>query len=182
MLLSVFFIVLSLDLKYFSPFRLISALHFFYAKLFAVFYAHNDPHFPSLSNTVDSSFSTPSVSPNPLPVTPLTINFCPSVCPSDFIISNPNRARSLISAFAGNMVHFHSKKGDGYAFIGDCIIELDALNPQVAARLAGMVYCMCYHLLKCFISKSRNFIQEYLLDPNPSPSLPGPRILSNSSP
>jgi aminopeptidase N len=69
------------------------------------------------------------------------------------------------------MVHFHSKKGDGYAFIGDCIIELDALNPQVAARLAGMVYCMCYHLLKCFISKSRNFIQEYLLDPNPSPSL-----------
>jgi hypothetical protein len=67
MLLSVFFIVLSLDLKYFSPFRLISALHFFYAKRFAVFYAHNDPHFPSLSNTVDSSFSTPFVSPNLLP-------------------------------------------------------------------------------------------------------------------
>ena len=35
------------------------------------------------------------------------------------------------------MGHFHAKSGEGYSFIGDCIIELDALNPQVAARLAG---------------------------------------------
>lgn len=35
------------------------------------------------------------------------------------------------------MAHFHDKSGEGYSFIGDCIIELDALNPQVAARLAG---------------------------------------------
>ena len=55
----------------------------------------------------------------------------------DFIISNPNRARSLISMFAGNMAHFHAVDGEGYKFIGDCIVELDALNPQVAARLAS---------------------------------------------
>ena len=35
------------------------------------------------------------------------------------------------------MENFHSKTGEGYAFIGDSVIELDALNPQVAARLAG---------------------------------------------
>ena len=35
------------------------------------------------------------------------------------------------------MENFHAKTGEGYAFIGDSVIELDALNPQVAARLAG---------------------------------------------
>ena len=49
----------------------------------------------------------------------------------DFSISNPNRARSLVSAFAMNMPHFHAADGGGYSFISDSIIELDALNPQV---------------------------------------------------
>lgn len=40
----------------------------------------------------------------------------------DFIISNPNRARSLISSFAGNMAHFHAKDGQGYKFIGGIFI------------------------------------------------------------
>ena len=55
---------------------------------------------------------------------------------SDFLISNPNRARSLISTFAGNMAHFHASNGKGYVFIADCILQLDKLNPQVASRLA----------------------------------------------
>ncbi len=55
----------------------------------------------------------------------------------DFVVTNPNRARSLISTFAGNMPHFHNKNGSGYQFIADCIIEIDRLNPQVAARLAS---------------------------------------------
>jgi aminopeptidase N len=55
----------------------------------------------------------------------------------DFIISNPNRARSLISSFAGNMGAFHAKDGKGYEFIADCVLELDKLNPQVASRLSG---------------------------------------------
>ena len=55
----------------------------------------------------------------------------------DFIISNPNRARSLISTFASNNAHFHAIDGEGYKFVSDFIIELDALNPQVAARLAS---------------------------------------------
>jgi aminopeptidase N len=54
----------------------------------------------------------------------------------DFSISNPNRARSLISTFAGNMKAFHAKDGQGYQFIADCVLEIDKLNPQVASRLA----------------------------------------------
>jgi len=54
-----------------------------------------------------------------------------------FILSNPNRARSLISAFASNLPHFHRIDGSGYRFLADCILDLDRLNPQVAARMVS---------------------------------------------
>ena len=54
-----------------------------------------------------------------------------------FNLRNPNRARSLISSFcAGNPVQFHAPDGSGYAFWAEQVISLDALNPQVASRLA----------------------------------------------
>ena len=53
-----------------------------------------------------------------------------------FDIRNPNKVYSLIRAFGANHRHFHSASGDGYRLIADTIIELDALNPQVAARIA----------------------------------------------
>lgn len=54
-----------------------------------------------------------------------------------FTIKNPNRARSVIGSFCnGNHVRFHAADGSGYAFAADQVIALDALNPQVAARLA----------------------------------------------
>ena len=57
---------------------------------------------------------------------------------SDFELTNPNRARSLLYAFSiGNPVRFHAEDGSGYAFLSDYIIELDKLNPQVAARMVG---------------------------------------------
>jgi aminopeptidase N len=53
-----------------------------------------------------------------------------------FTMRNPNRVRSLVGAFAqGNPARFHDLSGAGYAFLADRVIELDALNPQVAARL-----------------------------------------------
>jgi aminopeptidase N len=56
---------------------------------------------------------------------------------SAFNLRNPNRARSLISSFcAGNPVQFHAPDGSGYAFWAEQVITLDALNPQVASRLA----------------------------------------------
>jgi aminopeptidase N len=54
-----------------------------------------------------------------------------------FDIRNPNKVRSLIRTFAANPVHFHSADGEGYRFIADCVLELDKLNPQIAARIAA---------------------------------------------
>jgi aminopeptidase N len=55
-----------------------------------------------------------------------------------FTMRNPNRVRSLVGAFAqGNPARFHDLSGAGYAFLADRVIELDALNPQVAARLVS---------------------------------------------
>jgi aminopeptidase N len=56
----------------------------------------------------------------------------------DFSLKNPNKCRSLVGAFAGNMRHFHAKDGSGYRWLGDRIIEIDAFNPQLAARMTTM--------------------------------------------
>ena len=53
----------------------------------------------------------------------------------DFLITNPNRLRSLAGTFGANHWAFHSPEGAGYAFLADMIIAADKLNPQVAARL-----------------------------------------------
>jgi aminopeptidase N len=55
-----------------------------------------------------------------------------------FTLKNPNRVRALIGAFAhGNPARFHDSSGAGYTFLADQVIALDALNPQVAARMVG---------------------------------------------
>ncbi|MES2817649.1 MAG: aminopeptidase N [Pseudomonadota bacterium] len=52
-----------------------------------------------------------------------------------FTLKNPNKVRALIGAFAGqNLVNFHRADGAGYRFLADLVIELNALNPQIAAR------------------------------------------------
>jgi aminopeptidase N len=53
-----------------------------------------------------------------------------------FSLSNPNRVRSLIGAFAqSNATQFNRADGQGYDFVTAKILELDPKNPQVAARL-----------------------------------------------
>jgi aminopeptidase N len=55
----------------------------------------------------------------------------------DFNLKNPNRARSLIFSFcSANPGGFHRPDAAGYVFWADRVMELDAINPQVAARLA----------------------------------------------
>ncbi|WP_159915497.1 aminopeptidase N [Pantoea sp. 18069] len=55
----------------------------------------------------------------------------------DFQLQNPNRARSVIFSFcSGNPGGFHRLDAAGYRFWSERVIELDAINPQVAARLA----------------------------------------------
>ncbi|WP_155265291.1 aminopeptidase N [Sphingomonas segetis] len=53
----------------------------------------------------------------------------------DFVITNPNRLRSLAGTFGANHWALHSADGRGYAFLAEMIIAADKLNPQVAARL-----------------------------------------------
>ena len=56
----------------------------------------------------------------------------------DFDMTNPNRVRALVASFAmNNPVAFHAADGRGYAFVADRVLELDQLNPQVAARLVS---------------------------------------------
>jgi len=53
----------------------------------------------------------------------------------EFNIKNPNRVRSLYTSFSlYNPVKFHDPIGKGYALQRDVIIELNAINPQIAAR------------------------------------------------
>ncbi|MEI7784628.1 MAG: aminopeptidase N [Betaproteobacteria bacterium] len=55
----------------------------------------------------------------------------------DYNLRNPNRARSVVSTFCqGNPGAFHRLDAAGYVFWGERVLELDAFNPQVAARLA----------------------------------------------
>ncbi len=54
-----------------------------------------------------------------------------------FTLKNPNRARSLIFNFClNNMAQFHSKDGSGYDLWAENLLELDKINPQIAARLS----------------------------------------------
>jgi aminopeptidase N len=53
-----------------------------------------------------------------------------------FSAANPNRIRALIGAFAqANHTQFNRRDGGGYDFVANFVLELDAKNPQVAARL-----------------------------------------------
>ena len=55
----------------------------------------------------------------------------------DFSLKNPNRARSVIFSYCNaNPGAFHRQDAGGYVFWSERVIELDAINPQVAARLA----------------------------------------------
>ncbi|AUT47188.1 aminopeptidase N [Achromobacter sp. AONIH1] len=54
-----------------------------------------------------------------------------------FTLRNPNRARALVFQFCLNNARgMHHPDGSGYAFWADQVLALDALNPEVAARLA----------------------------------------------
>jgi aminopeptidase N len=55
----------------------------------------------------------------------------------DFHIRNPNRARSVIFSYcSSNPGGFHRLDAAGYVFWSERVVELDSINPQVAARLA----------------------------------------------
>ena len=55
-----------------------------------------------------------------------------------FSLGNPNKVRSLIGVFSlMNQTGFHAADGSGYRLLSEQVIQLDALNPQIAARMVG---------------------------------------------
>ncbi|TLS69252.1 aminopeptidase N [Mariprofundus erugo] len=53
-----------------------------------------------------------------------------------FDLRNPNKVRALIGTFAlRNPALFHAIDGSGYRFVADQVLQLDRMNPQVAARM-----------------------------------------------
>jgi aminopeptidase N len=53
-----------------------------------------------------------------------------------FDLHNPNKVYALLRTFGSNHVYFHAADGSGYRFLAGMICRLDAINPQVASRLA----------------------------------------------
>ncbi|KAL3635584.1 Puromycin-sensitive aminopeptidase [Castilleja foliolosa] len=54
-----------------------------------------------------------------------------------FDLRNPNKVYSLIGGFCGSPVNFHAKDGSGYKFLGEIVVQLDKINPQVASRMVS---------------------------------------------
>lgn len=54
-----------------------------------------------------------------------------------FDLRNPNKVYSLIGGFCGSPVNFHAKDGSGYKFLGEIVLQLDRINPQVASRMVS---------------------------------------------
>jgi aminopeptidase N len=55
---------------------------------------------------------------------------------SRFTMKTPNRVRALIGAFChSNPYCFHDISGEGYGFLANNVLELNQINPQIAARL-----------------------------------------------
>ena len=55
-----------------------------------------------------------------------------------FELTNPNKVRALIATFcSANLVNFHNSDGSGYEFLSEIVLKLDAINPQIAARIVN---------------------------------------------
>jgi aminopeptidase N len=53
-----------------------------------------------------------------------------------FTLQNPNKVYALIGSFGANQVNFHAADGSGYRLMTEQVLALDAINPQVASRMA----------------------------------------------
>jgi aminopeptidase N len=81
---------------------------------------------------VDKWFSVQATSPRATVATIQELMTHPA-----FTLRNPNRARAVIFMFCiGNPSGLHAEDGSGYRFWAEQVLALDAINPEIAARLA----------------------------------------------
>jgi aminopeptidase N len=87
-----------------------------------------------------------------------------------FTMKNPNRMRSVVVSFASqNIVNFHQKDGSGYEFLADRVIELNDINPQMAARvLSPLTRWHKYDLHRQVLMKSQlqRILDQEVLSPD----------------
>jgi aminopeptidase N len=77
---------------------------------------------------------------------------------NDFTMTNPNKVRALIFAFAlNNPMNFHRADGQGYEFTAERILALDKINQQTAARL-----CTCFNLWKRYDENRQAMMKKQL--------------------
>ena len=80
---------------------------------------------------IDKWFSAISASPNS------SVGDIKNLMAHDlFKMTNPNRVRSVVGAFSRNSLQFHCE--EGYQLLTGVIVKLDKMNPQIAARFAGI--------------------------------------------
>ena len=77
---------------------------------------------------------------------------------SAFDIKTPNRVYSLLGAFSRNYDQFHKIDGSGYNLFMEFIIEIDKINPSVAARLTKI-----FENYKRFEPKRKSLMHDILL-------------------
>jgi len=53
-----------------------------------------------------------------------------------FDLRNPNKVRALVRVFTRNQAALHRADGFGYRWVAERVLDLDPLNPQIAARTA----------------------------------------------
>lgn len=87
--------------------------------------------FETISLVLDKWFSVQASNPN------ISIEQLDALCQHQkFIWTNPNRVRSVLGVFGRlNPRAFHRADGSGYRWLAGKVLEVDAINPQVAARL-----------------------------------------------
>ena len=76
-----------------------------------------------------------------------------------FDLTTPNKVYYLMGSFVGNTSHFHALDGSGYNFVKNMILELDKINPQVAAN-----FIRVFASWKKFEPRRKKLIQHVLRD------------------
>jgi aminopeptidase N len=74
-----------------------------------------------------------------------------------FDIRNPNKVYALIGGFGNNVIRFNDRNGKGYKLLADVLLQLDKINPQIAAKMANP-----FAQWRCYDKFRQELMQEQL--------------------
>lgn len=79
-----------------------------------------------------------------------------SITRHDVLFWTNAQVYSLIGGFCGSPVNFHSKDGSGYKFLGELVVKLDKMNPQVSY----ITISIAFDTIHQWITKHYLFLKE----------------------